>query len=71
MPEFDYDRLLWGERQIRSVANMTRAATRDFLRIAAEIRLDPRVTVFPLDAANEALMALKNDAIEGAAVIVL
>jgi propanol-preferring alcohol dehydrogenase len=36
MPEFDYDRLLWGERQIRSVANMTRADARDFLRIAAD-----------------------------------
>jgi alcohol dehydrogenase, propanol-preferring len=70
MPEFDYDRLLWGERQIRSVANMTRADAREFLRIAAEIRLDPRVTVFPLDQANEALLAVKNDAIDGAAVIV-
>jgi propanol-preferring alcohol dehydrogenase len=70
MPEFDYDRLLWGERQIRSVANMTREDARQFLRIAAEIRLDPRVTVFPLDQANEALLAVKNDAIDGAAVIV-
>ena len=70
MPQFDYDRLLWGERQIRSVANMTRDNARDFLRIAAQIRLDPKVTVFPLDQANEALLALKNDAIDGAAVIV-
>ena len=70
MPQFDYDRLLWGERQIRSVANMTREDAREFLRIAAEIRLNPKVTVFPLDQANEALLALKNDAIDGAAVIV-
>lgn len=70
MPQFDYDRLLWGERQIRSVANMTRVDARDFLRIAAEIRLRPKVTVFPLDQANEALLALKSDAIGGAAVIV-
>jgi len=70
MPQFDYDRLLWGERQIRSVANMTRDDARDFLRIAAEIQLRPQVTVFPLDQANEALLALKNDAIDGAAVIV-
>ena len=47
MPEFDYDSLLWGERQIRSVANMTRADARDFLQLAAEIKLRPRVTVFP------------------------
>jgi propanol-preferring alcohol dehydrogenase len=69
IPEFDYDRLLWGERQLRSVANMTRADARDFLAIAAEIGLRPRVTVFRLDAANEALQAVKNDAIDGAAVI--
>src|SRR5580704_2128923 len=70
MPEFDYDSLLWGERQIRSVANMTRADARDFLQLAAEIKLRPRVTVFPLSQANEALLAVKNDAIDGAAVIV-
>jgi len=70
MPEFDYDRLLWGERQIRSVANMTRDDARDFLKLAAEIRLRPRVTTFTLDRANEALAAVKNDAIDGAAVIV-
>jgi propanol-preferring alcohol dehydrogenase len=70
IPEFDYDRLLWGERQIRSVANMTRADAQDFLRIAADIRLQPTLTVFALDQANEALAALKDDAIDGAAVIV-
>lgn len=71
MPEFDYDRLLWGERQIRSVANMTRDDARDFLRVAAEIGMQPRVTSFSLEQANEALMAVKRDAIDGAAVIVL
>jgi propanol-preferring alcohol dehydrogenase len=70
MPEFDYDRLLWGERQIRSVANMTRNDARDFLTLAAEIQLRPKVTTFALDQANEALSAIKNDAIDGAAVIV-
>jgi propanol-preferring alcohol dehydrogenase len=70
MPEFDYDSLLWGERQIRSVTNMTRDDARDFLRLAADIRLDARVTVFPLEKANEALMAVKSDALDGAAVIV-
>jgi alcohol dehydrogenase, propanol-preferring len=71
IPEFDYDSLLWGERQIRSVTNVTRADARDFLQLASEIRLRPKITVFKLDQANEALLALKNDAIDGAAVLVL
>ena len=69
IPEFDYDQLLWGERQIRSVANMTRADARDFLQIAADIHLRPKITVFALDQVNEALIALKADSIDGAAVI--
>ncbi len=69
VPEFDYDRLLWGERQIRSVTNMTRSDARDYLKLAANLNLQPRVTVFPLDNVNEALAQLKNDAIEGAVVI--
>ena len=70
MPQFDYDRLLWGERQIRSVANMTRDDARDFLQLAAEIKLHPKVTSFTLDQVNEALAAVKSDAIDGAAAIV-
>jgi alcohol dehydrogenase, propanol-preferring len=70
MPQFDYDKLLWGERQIRSVANMTREDARDFLKIAAEIRIDPKVTVFRFDQANDALAAVRNDSINGAAVLV-
>jgi len=69
IPQFDYDSLLWGERQIRSVANMTRADARDFLKLAAEIGLRPKVTSFSLDQANEALLAVKQDAIDGAAVM--
>jgi propanol-preferring alcohol dehydrogenase len=49
---------------------MTRADARDFLQIASEIDLRPKVTAFPLEQANEALQALKNDSIDGAAVIV-
>jgi propanol-preferring alcohol dehydrogenase len=49
---------------------MTRADARDFLEIAAEIGMRPKVTSFPLDQANEALLAVKRDAIDGAAVIV-
>ena len=69
MPQFDYDTLLWGERQIRSVANMTRADARDFLQIAGKIGIKPRVTVFPLSEINEALAAIKRDSVDGAAVI--
>jgi alcohol dehydrogenase, propanol-preferring len=69
IPQFDYDHLLWGERQLRSVTNMTRADARDFLELAAEIKLQPQVSSFPLQKVNEALLAVKRDAIDGAAVI--
>ena len=71
MPEFDYDRLLWGERQIRSVANMTRSDARDFLAIAAEIGLRPEVTTFPLEEAPAALAAIKAGSVTAAAVLLL
>lgn len=70
MPQFDYDKLLWGERQIRSVANMTRIDAQDFLQLAAEIKLNAKVTSFPLAKVNDALRAVKNDAIDGAAAVV-
>jgi propanol-preferring alcohol dehydrogenase len=70
MPQFDYDSLLWGERQIRSVANMTRDDARAFLNIAAEIKMRPKVTPFPLSRALEALDAVRKDAIDGAAVLI-
>jgi propanol-preferring alcohol dehydrogenase len=68
IPSFSYD-LLYQERVIRSVANNTRRDGQDFLRIAAEIPIHTRVQLFPLKDANRALNALKNDAIEGAAVL--
>lgn len=68
IPSFSYD-LLWGERMIRSVANNTRRDGEDFLAVAAEIPIQTRVQIFPLAEANRALDALKNDAIEGAAVL--
>jgi propanol-preferring alcohol dehydrogenase len=69
MPSFDYDKLLWGERQIRSVANMTRQNARDFLKIAHELQIRPQVTVFPLEDANQALLAVKEETGQGSAVI--
>ena len=69
MPAFDYDKLLWGERQIRSVANMTRQDARDFLQLAGEIGIKPQVQTFSLDQANEALQAVKNETANGPCVI--
>jgi propanol-preferring alcohol dehydrogenase len=69
MPAFDYDKLLWGERQIRSVANMTRQDARDFLQLATQIDIQPQVQTFPLDQANEALQAVKNETANGPCVI--
>jgi propanol-preferring alcohol dehydrogenase len=68
IPPLDYD-LLYQERVIRSVANNTRADGEDFLRIAAEIPIRTEVREFALRDANQALNALKNDAIRGAAVL--
>jgi propanol-preferring alcohol dehydrogenase len=70
MPAFDYDKLLWGERQIRSVANMTRDDACDFLRLAGEIGIEPRVALFPLDEANAAIDAVRNETADGSVVIV-
>lgn len=70
IPEFDYDSLLWGERQMRSVSNMTRQDGRDFLKIAAEIGLKPTVTTYPLERANQALQAIHHNKFTRPAVIV-
>jgi propanol-preferring alcohol dehydrogenase len=71
MPAFDYDRLLWGERQLRSVANMTRQDARDFLALAAELKIRQTVTEFPLEEANRALEAVKHETADGSVVIVV
>jgi propanol-preferring alcohol dehydrogenase len=68
IPSFSYD-LLYQERMIRSVANNTRKDGEDFLRVAAEIPVRMHTQIYPLNEANRALNALKNDAIEGAAVL--
>ncbi|BDE07489.1 alcohol dehydrogenase [Vulcanimicrobium alpinum] len=70
IPAFDYDALLWGERQIRSVANMTRDDAHAFLDMAARIGLRPQATVYPLDRVADALAAIRLDEVDGAAVIV-
>jgi alcohol dehydrogenase, propanol-preferring len=71
IPQFDYDSLLWGEREIRSVTNMTRADAREFLELAASVGLEPSATAFSLENVNDALRAVKDGAINGAAVITM
>ena len=68
IPQFEYS-LIYGERVVRSVMNNTRADGVEFLREAAAIPITTSVRTFPLDQANEALIALKSDAIPGAAVL--
>ena len=70
MPAFDYDKLLWGERQIRSVANMTRQDARDFLKLVRDLGIRPQVTRFSLEEANKALLAVKQETGSGSLVLV-
>ena len=69
IPSFDYD-LLWGERKLRSVANLTRADGRDFLALAPEVPVQTEVEVYPLAEAREALVKLKAGELRGTAVLV-
>jgi alcohol dehydrogenase, propanol-preferring len=71
MPPFDYDTLLWGERQLRSVANMTRQDARDFVALARDLDIRPAIVPFSLEQANEALTAVKHETASGSPVIVL
>lgn len=71
IPAFDYDTLLWGERQMRSVANMTRQDARDFLNLIEEIDFHPTVTSFALAEANQALRAVKQETAQGSSVILI
>jgi propanol-preferring alcohol dehydrogenase len=70
IPSFEYA-LIYGERMMRSVANNTREDGHEFLREAASIPVRTSVQTFPLEQANDALIALKHDAIRGAGVLVM
>jgi len=69
VPSFAYS-ILWEERIVRSVANLTRADGEEFLKIAAEIPVRTTTTPFPLAKANEALSRLREGRLEGAAVLI-
>ncbi|MCT8970466.1 zinc-dependent alcohol dehydrogenase family protein [Microbaculum marinisediminis] len=68
IPSFPYS-ILWGERVVRSVANLTRADGDAFLRIAAEVPVETTVEAVPLDQANDALARLRDGRLTGAAVL--
>ncbi len=70
IPSFDYE-LLWGERTLRSVANMTRRDAVEFLEVAAAANVRTEIERFPLEEANDALAAVANDAVRGAAVLTI
>ena len=69
IPSFDYD-LLYGERVLRSVANLTRMDGRDFLALAPEVPIETEVEIYPLEEAREALARLKAGGVAGTAVLV-
>jgi propanol-preferring alcohol dehydrogenase len=70
LPAMPYE-LLWHERTLRSVANMTRADAQDFMDLAAVAGIRVAYEVFPLAAANDALSAIATDAVRGAAVLTM
>jgi alcohol dehydrogenase, propanol-preferring len=69
IPSFAYE-LLWGERSVRSVANLTRRDGEEFLALAPQVPVRTEVTLFPLEDANTALDRLRHGEIHGAAVLV-
>lgn len=69
IPSFPYE-ILWGERVLRSVANLTRADGDSFMRLAEEAPIKTTVTIFPLEEANDALGQLREGRLTGAAVLV-
>ena len=69
IPPLDYTQLLWDEKEIKSVANVTRKDAEDFLTLAAEIPIIPEVQEFKLEDANTALILLKQGRIQGAGVL--
>lgn len=69
IPSFSYG-LLWQERELVSVANLTRADGREFLSIARQAGIATKTTTYPLNQANEALSALRSGKLQGAAVLI-
>jgi propanol-preferring alcohol dehydrogenase len=69
IPELDYTEHLWQEKEIKSVANITRRDVEEFLPLAAEISMRPEINEFRLEEANQALLSLKQGKYRGAGVL--
>jgi propanol-preferring alcohol dehydrogenase len=69
VPELDYTEHLWYEKEVKSVANVTRRDAQEFLPLASEIPIVPEIQEFSLEEANEALILLKEGKIRGAGVL--
>jgi len=69
--KLDYSRDLWMEKEIKSVANVTRSDVCEFLKLAAEIPIRPEVQLYKLEQANQALVEMKNRQIRGAKVLLI
>lgn len=67
--ELDYPRHLWMEKEIKSVANITRNDVEEFLLLAARIPIQPEIEIYPFEQANKALFELKNKQVKGAKVL--
>ena len=68
IPSFPYS-LIWGERSVRSVANLTRTDGDDFMRLVSDLPIETTVRLYPLEQANEALADLRAGKLTGAAVL--
>ena len=69
IPAFPYE-ILWGERTLRSVANLTRSDAEEFLALAPRMPVITEVETFPLEQANEALSKLRSGHVQGSLVLV-
>lgn len=70
IPAFPYD-ILWGEREVSSIANLTRKDGEEFFRLATKLKINTKVEVFALAKANEAIQKLQHGKVQGAAVLVM
>lgn len=69
--KLDYPKHLWMEKEIKSVANVTRHDVQEFIRIAAEMQFKPEIQTYPFEQANQAIMDIKNQNIKGAKVLMI
>jgi propanol-preferring alcohol dehydrogenase len=69
VPALQYDTYLWHEKEIKSIANVTKRDTEEFLPIAAKININPTIEEFPLEAANDVLVKIKHSQLKASAVL--